>query len=61
MKQTRLGFKPESTIKTQRNDFDQRNLATAREILANPDQHGGADAFPVIWARSVIQRLEGKV
>ena len=37
--------------------YDERNLRSAREILADPDQHGGADAFPAVWARAVLARL----
>ena len=43
--------------KTAQADYDQRNLESARLILADPDAHGGAESFAVIWARTVIQRL----
>lgn len=42
----------------QAKDFDRRNLETAWEILDNPEAHGGPDAFPSIWARLVLARLE---
>jgi hypothetical protein len=54
-----LPVKREKTISSQRNDFDKRNLETARIILSDPEQHGGPDAFPTIWARLVVQRLGG--
>lgn len=38
-------------------DYDRRNLATAREILAHPELYGGLDAFPAIWGRMVVDRL----
>jgi hypothetical protein len=50
-------FKPERTVKAKTTDFDRRNIETARIILASPDQHGGADAFPAVWARAVLKRL----
>ena len=37
--------------------FDQMNLATAVEILTDPEANGGPDGFPAIWARRVIERL----
>jgi hypothetical protein len=40
--------------------YDEANLRSAREILADVERHGGTDAFPAIWARSVLQRLEAE-
>jgi hypothetical protein len=47
------------TVAGQQNDFDKRNLENAREILSNPEQHGGPEAFPAMWARLVIARIAG--
>jgi hypothetical protein len=41
--------------------YDERNLASAKVILEDPERWGGADAGLVQWARSVVERLEGKV
>jgi hypothetical protein len=60
MKQARLFRTPEPAkpLAKQRDAYDRRNLETAREILDNPEAHGGTDAFPSIWARLCIVRLE---
>lgn len=50
--------RPEKSLGKQRDNFDRRNLETAWEILDNPEAHGGPDAFPSIWARLVLARLE---
>ena len=42
----------------ERDNFDRRNRETAREILDHPGAHGGPEAFPSIWARLCIARLE---
>jgi hypothetical protein len=39
--------------------YDEANLRSAREILADVERHGGAEAFPAAWARAVIERLGG--
>jgi hypothetical protein len=55
-------FKPEPagrrTFRATMDAFDEANLRSAKTILADPDQHGGEDAFPAIWARRVVARLE---
>ena len=50
--------RPEKSLGKQRDNFDRRNRETAREILDNPGAHGGPEAFPSIWARLCIARLE---
>lgn len=60
MKQDSFAFshKPKATRKTSAlADFDERNLESAREILATPAKYGGIDAYPVRWARDVLERL----
>lgn len=61
MKQQRLQFagreRKSASNTALRNDFDRRNLMTAEEILRDIDAHGGPEAFPVVWARMVIERL----
>jgi hypothetical protein len=56
MKQANL-FKTAGDGQTPGVDLDQRNLECARLILADPAAHGGADAFPTMWARAVVARL----
>jgi hypothetical protein len=61
MKQASL-FQPvrrEKTIKSQTRDYDKANLRCAKEIVAEPSQHGGCDSGLSQWARAVIERLEG--
>lgn len=41
-----------------RNDYDTRNLEVAYEILRDAGRYGGRDAFPAIWSRMVIARLD---
>ncbi|MGB7720894.1 MAG: hypothetical protein WBL65_13395 [Bryobacteraceae bacterium] len=41
--------------------YDAGNLAAARLILADVDQHGGAGAGLVIWAALVLERLQPKI
>ena len=43
--------------KTAQADYDQRNLESARLILADPDSHGGRESFAVIWAKTVLERF----
>ncbi len=42
------------------NEFDRRNLESAREILRDAQACGGVDALPAIWARAVVARLGKK-
>ena len=39
-------------------DYDAANLRNARAFLEHPEAYGGPDAFPCVWARAVLQRLE---
>ena len=52
--------KQERTVSRQRDQYEAGNLRSAREIIANPDQHDGPDAFPVVWALRALARLERK-
>jgi hypothetical protein len=38
--------------------WDDTNITAARVILEEPSRYGGLGAFPCIWARLLIQRLE---
>lgn len=38
--------------------YDENNLRTAREILAEPENFGGEGSGLVNWARAVVARLE---
>jgi hypothetical protein len=64
MKQSSLPFAtPERKSKTNaaiERDYDRVNLECAHEILSDIDRFGGADAYPAIWARCVVERLERK-
>ena len=60
MKQARMQFRrPEKTVKRTGDDFDSKNLNTAREVLDSPEKYGGDEAITVVWARLVVERLEG--
>jgi hypothetical protein len=37
--------------------YDENNLRTAREVLADPDAWGGEGSGMVDWARRVLNRL----
>ena len=39
-------------------NYDAANRRNALEILAHPEAYGGPDAFPCVWARLVMERLE---
>lgn len=42
------------------NDWDAMNFRNAKAFLTNPELCGGPDSFGIIWARMVIERIEGK-
>ncbi len=42
------------------NEFDRRNLESAREIMRDPQAYGGDGALPVTWAQIVLERLGGE-
>ncbi len=52
--------KGKTTNLQQARSFDQRNLESARAILADVAKYGGDSAFPAMWARRVVERLGTK-
>ncbi len=61
MTQQRLGFKSQKRVKSQTNDYDRRNLESARIIVADPSQYGGCDSGLSQWARELVKRSDGQV
>ena len=57
--QRSLGFRRKSVPSkvSVAQDHDRRNLEAARFILDQPEQFGGVEAFPAVWARLVVGRL----
>ena len=60
MKQQRLQAGQKKTVLRESTNYDRVNMATAREVLRNPAAHGGDQAITVVWARLVVERIEGK-
>jgi hypothetical protein len=56
-RQTSMKFgNPRPTRKAKAADHDNRNVDSAREILANPDKFGGEGSGLVNWAHAVMKR-----
>lgn len=63
MRQASFGFtSPNRKTNTMKADvYDAANLRSAQVILADPQRFGGPEAFPVIWSRTVLARLNAIV
>ena len=60
MKFGNSGSRPKPSPKRVATGFDESNLRTAREVLDSPEKYGGDEAITVVWARQVIERLDGQ-
>jgi hypothetical protein len=47
----------EKTNKAKAFSYDDANLRSARDILADPERYGGPESGVCQWAKAVIQRL----
>ena len=54
------GSRPKPSPKRVATGFDESNLRTAREVLDSPDKYGGPGSITVVWARLVVERIEGQ-
>jgi hypothetical protein len=60
MRQQRLGFKREKTIKSAVRGYDVGNAESAKIILADEQKYGGPTSGLVIWAHMALRRIEAE-
>jgi hypothetical protein len=60
MRQRRFAYRPERSIKSKTEEFERRELASARLILDEPESYGGLESGLCKWARVLVDRAGGR-